>query len=96
MPNIMIEGVLSGGVTFGLYKLLETQGMTGKGFKILSMIAGLIVFVMMPWYFNDVQNTGDKVFDDAAETLSDAASSVVRYIIAFITFVAAGIAIAVS
>lgn len=97
MPNTVIEIGLSTAVTVGLFKLVfKRNGMEGKGWKILSVLLGLIVFIMLPFYFDDVENTGNKEQDKAVEAFSDAGTAVVRYIVSFIVFVTASIAIAVS
>lgn len=70
MPSFLVDGALTG---IGLHFAFQYADGTDnpKLLRVISLIIGLIVFVLLPYYFDDVNDTGNKEQDVALEAVYD-------------------------
>lgn len=96
MPSSTVESLLSTLVGVGTHKLFQALGLDGKGFRILALLIGLIVFCNLPFMFDDEKNTGSKEADDFVENFSDGFSVVLRAYASVVVFIVFAIVISTS
>ena len=96
MPSVLLEIPLSVAAGVGTFKVLKRFEMSGKGSKLLSLLVGLIVFCIFPWYYDSVTDTGHEGIDKIREEASDSVVTFLRVIVSFIILLTVLIYMAVS
>ena len=95
MPSFLLDLALTGA---GIAYASKLAGGTEhpKKLRILAVFIGLIVFVQIPYYFDNIDDTGDEAADYALETAYDTLRASLRFTFAVFVFLSSGIAIAVA
>lgn len=67
-----------------------------KKLRVLALFIGLIVFVQIPYYFDNVKDTGNEKDDAVLEAGYDTVRAAIRAVFAWISFLVGGLMIALS
>ena len=90
--DALLSGCLYAALLYGLRKN-EVQN---NLLKILGLIVCLNIFTRLPYYFDDVPDTGDVALDRNAEGLVDGLVATGRFLLSIVIFLIAILVMAVS
>jgi len=85
MPSLPLDSLLTGvGVRYAFQSVRDSDHK--KKLRIVYLFLGLLVFTIIPYFFDNVKDTGDKVVDVAAEGVWDTFRMILRLYISAVVF----------
>ena len=95
MPSFLTDGAAIGVILAYIFKRLEESD-EKKKLRVLALLIGLVVFVQIPYYFDNVKNTGDEVLDDNLEVGYDTIRAGIRALVSYFVFIIGSLIVIMS